>query len=161
VRVGSRRQKKCGTLRGRRRVRLVIPPDPTSRDRRLAFVTDVFPAAAYVGAIFYTGLIRLAKLPELGLVPTDKLLHAVAFGGLALLLVRAGRVLLPRVSFGRRLSLAALGASLLGALLEVCQSFVPYRSAELLDWLADTVGASCAALLLALFVQFVPRRAHG
>jgi VanZ family protein len=124
-------------------------------------VTDVFPAAAYVGAIFYTGLIRLAELPELGVVPTDKLLHAAAFGGLALLLVRAGRALLPRLTFGKRLLFGALGASFFGALLEVCQYFVPYRSAEFLDWVADTVGASCAIGLLALFVQLVPRRAHG
>ncbi len=139
----------------------MIPPDPTSRDRRLALGADVFPAAAYVGAIFYTGLIRLAKLPEVGFMPTDKLLHALAFGGLALLLVRAARALLPRHPFGRRLVLAVIGASLFGALLELCQSFVPYRSAEFLDWLADTLGAACAVGLFALFLQLVPRRAHG
>jgi VanZ family protein len=139
----------------------VIPPDPTSRDRRLALVTDVFPAAAYVGVIFYTGLIRLAKLPEVGFIPTDKLLHALAFGCLALLLARAARALLPRRHPRTRLVFAVLGASLFGALLEVCQSFVPYRSAEFLDWLADTLGAACAVGLLALFLQLVPRRAHG
>jgi hypothetical protein len=78
----------------------VIPADPTSRDRRLALLTDVLPAVAYVGAIFYAGLIRLAELPQVGFVPTDKLLHALAFGALALLLVRAVRVFLPDASSG-------------------------------------------------------------
>jgi VanZ family protein len=140
---------------------LVMPPDPSSRDPRLAFIVDVLPASAYVGAIFYTGLIRLAKLPEVGFMPTDKLLHALAFAGLALLLVRATRVLLPRAALRRRLLFAVFLASLVGALLEVCQAFVPYRSAELLDWVADTIGALAAVGLFALYLQFVPRRAHG
>ncbi|HWZ93274.1 MAG TPA: VanZ family protein [Polyangiaceae bacterium] len=138
-----------------------MPPDPSSRDPQLAFVLDVLPASAYVVVIFYTGLIRLAKLPEVGFMPTDKLLHALAFAGLALLLVRATRVLLPRASLRRRLSFAVFLASFVGALLEVCQAFVPYRSAELLDWVADTVGALAAAVAIVLYLRLVPRRAHG
>lgn len=136
-------------------------PDSTSRDRRLAFLGGVFPAAIYIGCIFYTGLIRIAPLPEVGFVPTDKLLHALVFAGLALLLVRAERVVLPQTSPGRRLLLALLLASLVGELLEICQSFVPYRSAEFLDWLADTLGALGAVGLFGLFMQLVSRRAHG
>jgi VanZ family protein len=138
-----------------------MPPDPTSRDPRRALLRDVIPAAVYVGGIFYTGLIRLAPLPEVGFVPADKLLHALVFAGLALLLVRAGRSLFPHASPSRRLFAAVFLASLVGALLEICQSFVPYRSAEFLDWLADTLGALGAAGLFALFLQLVPWRAHG
>jgi VanZ family protein len=135
--------------------------DPTFRNRRRALVTEVAPAAAYVGAIFYTGLIRLAKLPEVGLIPTDKLLHALAFGGLALLLVRAAATLLQRPSQALRFLFGVCGSSLFGALLEVCQHFVPYRSAEFLDWLADTLGALLAIGLLALCLRLAPQRAHG
>jgi len=153
--VVSRYSKKCGTLRRRRRVRSANPPNPSPRDPRVALITDVVPAAIYVGAIFYTGLIRIGKLPEVGFVATDKLLHALTFGGLALLLVRSARTLLPHWSFGRRLAFAATGASLLGALLEVCQSFVAYRSAEFLDWVADTVGAVCAVGLAVLYARMI------
>jgi VanZ family protein len=139
----------------------VIPPQLTPRDQRLALITDILPATIYVGAIFYAGLIRLGRLPEVGFVPTDKLLHTLAFGGLALLLIRTARALLPRATLQKRLYFAVFLSSLAGALLEVCQSFVPYRSAEFLDWLADTVGASLAVGLFALFLRFVPRRAHG
>jgi VanZ family protein len=127
----------------------------------VALIADVVPATIYVGAVFYTGLIRIGKLPEVGFVATDKLLHALVFGGLALLLVRAARTLLPRWSFGERQALGAIGASLLGALLEVCQSFVAYRSAEFLDWFADTVGAVCAVGLAVLYARMIPGRNHG
>lgn len=127
----------------------------------MALITDVVPATIYVGAIFYTGLIRIGKLPQVGFVATDKLLHALTFGGLALLLARAARTLVPRWSFGKRLAFAAIGASLLGALLEVCQSFVAYRSAEFLDWFADTVGAVCAVGLAVLYARVIPGRSDG
>jgi VanZ family protein len=159
--LDSRYSEKCGTLRGRRRVRLVIPSGSAPADRRLLWITHVAPAVVYVGAIFYAGLIRLAKLPEVGFMPTDKLLHAVTFGGLAVLLVRATRALLPRLNSRRRLFLALFLASLVGALLEVCQAFVPYRSAEFLDWLADTIGAAAATALFALLPSRISGVSHG
>ena len=120
------------------------------------------PTVAYVGVIFYTGLVRVPRLPEVvGFIPTDKLLHALVFAGLALLLARAERTFWLQMSTRARLTIAVFAASFVGALLEVCQSIVPYRSAEFLDWLADTLGAICAAGLIALFLQLVPRRAHG
>jgi VanZ family protein len=122
-------------------------------------VIEVALAVIYVGIIFYTGLIRIGALPEVGLVPTDKLLHAVVFGGLVLLLVRALRVLWPLGSASQLLFASVGVASFLGAALEVCQSFVPYRSAEVLDWVADTVGAVLAAALLALLSRLMRRRA--
>jgi VanZ family protein len=139
----------------------VISPQPTARIQRLALLTDVLPAALYASVIFYAGLIRLAPLPEMGFVPTDKALHALTFGGLALLLVRAIRFVRPKSSSGKRLLFAVLLASFMGGLLEVCQLFVPYRSAEFLDWLADTVGAAAAVGLLALLLLCLQERARG
>jgi VanZ family protein len=120
-------------------------------------VLQVLPAIAYAAAIFYGGLIRLGALPEVGFMPTDKLLHAAVFGGLALLLARAVRFWLPNASLAKCLWLGALGASVLGALLEVCQAFVPYRSADALDWLADTVGAALALGALLLLARLMPK----
>ncbi len=71
--------------------------------------------------------------------PWDKLYHASNFGVLAALLYLAtGRVWL-----------AASLASLYGVLDEVHQAFVPGRSSDAGDWLADTTGALIAVLLFA------------
>ena len=39
---------------------------------RYAFATHVAPAALYIAAVFYGGLIRMAALPEVGPVPPEK-----------------------------------------------------------------------------------------
>lgn len=129
--------------------------------RSVSFVTHVLPAVSYAGALFYGGLIRIGALPEVGFVATDKLLHALAFGGLALLLARAAHWLFPSWPLSRKLWLGCAGSSLFGLLLEVCQAFTAYRSADPLDWLADTVGALLALGLALVLLAWVPRRAHG
>jgi hypothetical protein len=136
---------------------LVTASYDSTPKRPFAFATQVVPAVAYASALFYGGLIRMGELPEVGFVPTDKLLHTAAFGGLALLLVRAVRFSWPSTSPGQRLLLGGVGSSVLGALLEVCQAFVPYRSADPFDWLADSVGAALAMGLLFAWLRVWPR----
>jgi VanZ family protein len=121
----------------------------------------VLPAAGYASVVFYTGLIKLGPLPEGRVIATDKLLHAVAFGALALLIARAAHWYRPRATLARKLGLGGFGSSALGMLLEVCQAFTTYRSADILDWVADTVGALLALGLAFAFFFWVPRRVHG
>jgi VanZ family protein len=135
--------------------------DPARSRRSLSFVTQVAPAILYAATIFYGGLIRMRALPEVGLVPTDKLLHTCVFGGLALLIVRAVRFAMPGLSLPKQLLAGAFGASLLGALLELCQAFVPYRSADPWDWVGDTLGATLATAVWFACSRFFPRRADG
>ncbi len=130
-------------------------------NRPTAFATQVVPAAVYVTVMFYGGLIRMAPLPELGPVPADKLLHVLAFGVLAWLMVRAARFFFPHAPLARRLLLGALASSVVGAVLELCQAFVPYRSADFWDWLADSVGAGLAVIALGVVLNLLPTRAHG
>jgi len=139
----------------------VSPVADQIQPRPFAFATHVLPAAAYASAIFYSGLIRIGALPEVGFVASDKLLHALAFAGLALLIARAVHWLRPQLSFPKKLLHGAAGSSFLGFLLEVCQAFTTYRSADVWDWLADTVGALLAAALLFLLFSRSSRRAHG
>ena len=103
----------------------------------------------------------MGALPEVGFVATDKLLHALVFGGLALLLARAAHWLRPRGSLTKKLMCGAMGSSLLGLMLEVCQTFVAYRSGDPWDWVADTVGALLATGAAYVLLQWLPRRAHG
>lgn len=139
--------------------------DSAAPHRSLAFATQVLPSVLYAAALFYGGLIRLAALPQVGFVSTDKLLHALAFGGLALLLARTVHFFQPLPSLGKKLLWGALGSSVVGALLELCQAFTRYRSADVWDWFADTVGALLAVLLLAPLLRRAsrraPRGAHG
>jgi VanZ family protein len=94
----------------------------------------------------------LAPLPVPMPGGSDKLAHFGAFAGIAF----------AAVSFchsPRRLALLALLTSAGGVLLEYAQAFVPYRSFDVQDAVADVLGAG-AGYVLALFVlQFLIRPA--
>ena len=104
------------------------------------------PAAAYALVIF-----ALSSQPNpLPFVPQgffthDKLLHTLEYAVLGALLAPALRFagMGPR---GALLAAATLG-SLYGATDEIHQAFVPGRTADALDWVADTLGAGLGALL--------------
>ena len=109
------------------------------------------PAGAYAGLIFYLSS-QPNPLPELTLRVSDKLLHATEYGGLAALLVLG----LDRVFRPAPLRLGAWSAglaSLYGASDEFHQWFVPSRSSEVADWVADTTGAALAATVLVLVLR--------
>lgn len=72
----------------------------------------------------------------------DKVVHFSVYGLLATLVCRQGRG-------WRAAGLSVLVVSAYGASDEWHQSFVPGRSTELADWIADTAGA---ALAVALYV---------
>lgn len=115
------------------------------------------PALLYSMGLFYGGVIDVGPLPEIPHVATDKLLHAGAFGGLAGLLVFA----LPELATRRRQVIGASLSTGVGALLELVQSALPYRSAELLDLLADAVGAVLGALVFAWALRRWEARSPG
>ena len=83
----------------------------------------------------------------------DKARHAAAFTVLAGLADLA----FPRTRFGRDKIVWVLAY---GVMIEVVQHFLPYRSAEVLDVVADTVGVVGYALLVPLlrYVPLVRRR---
>jgi len=72
----------------------------------------------------------------------DKVTHFFVYGLLATLVVRNGFV--PRFGW-----LAVLIVSAFGATDEWHQSFTPGRSAEVADWVADTLGALVAVAVYA------------
>lgn len=109
----------------------------------------------YTLALFYGGVIDIGPLPKIPHVATDKLLHAVAFAGLAGLIAFA----LPEVRDRRRQGFAAGVSTAVGALLELVQSALPYRSADVLDLLADAVGAVLGALVMAWSLRLWEARA--
>lgn len=78
-------------------------------------------------------------------LPVDKFAHFMLFAVLAGLLYRAG--LRPQI--------AVMGAAFYGLTDEIHQMFVPGRSPEIRDWLADVLGAIFGVWL----VRFPTRRA--
>ncbi len=105
------------------------------------------PVCGYAAVIFYLSSL---SHPEHSLPPflsdlSDKFLHAMEYAGLGGLCYRAfrwgsGERLAPHA-----LALAMTVASLYGLGDELHQSFVPFRDASWLDWVADTVGAAIGA----------------
>ena len=95
---------------------------------------------AVAGVIFWASSRSTVATPGLGIADFDKVAHFSVYGLLATLTVRAGRG--PRAAW-----LAVVAVSLFGASDEWHQSFVPGRSCELADWVADTIGAALAVSL--------------
>ena len=92
---------------------------------------------AVAAMIFWASSHSRVAMPDLGLANFDKVAHFSIYGLLATLTARLGR--------NRRAAwLALLAVSAFGVTDEWHQSFVPGRSCEVLDWVADTLGAALA-----------------
>jgi VanZ family protein len=123
----------------------------------------------WMGGIFYLSNQPTLDVPSL-FENQDKVMHFGAYGLLGILLLGAmplrrevlgfvpqpnqrevsGAIPPHAVGYSsRQVVLATLLASLYGISDEIHQSFVPGRSPDVLDWLADTSGALLATLLLA------------
>lgn len=120
----------------------VVPAEPPPRWWQALYW--LLPAIAYAALIFWLSS-QPNPLPRLNARVWDKALHFVEYAAFAVAVTWG----LSHV--GLRLGRAARWAALLGSLYglsdEIHQGFVPHRSADLADWLADTLGASMGALL--------------
>lgn len=93
------------------------------------------------------GLSSVSRTPSF-VSSVDKYLHAALYGGLGALVVRA-----LAGGWRHRVTLTIVVATILfaagyGVSDEFHQSFVPMRSVDALDVVADTVGAAAAAFAL-------------
>jgi VanZ family protein len=113
-----------------------------------SFFTHVGPLVAYVAYIFVMGSIRDAGTP---MNVSDKTAHFVAFGLMVPLFARALRHLAPALRPTPGLAVSAALASTAGAALECWQAFIPWRSSDVWVWVADTIGAATAFLLVFAF----------
>jgi VanZ family protein len=106
------------------------------------------PALLWAGLLFW--LSSRSQLPSPRIPHVDKVEHATAYGVLAWLAMRALSASSADAAWG------AVLASLYGVSDEIHQAFVPGRSSDVLDWMADTAGA---LLMLYLFRRLRERRA--
>ena len=91
----------------------------------------------YMAAIFYASSLSAPPVPA----GTDKSLHAVAYLGLAVAVVRAVVGGLPRRIDGPAAVVAVAVTVAYGMTDEIHQMFVPGRTADAFDLLADAGGA--------------------
>ena len=106
------------------------------------------PTLAYMMLIW--GLSSIPKAAPVVIVPMqDKVVHLVEYAILAILYCYSIARTLPQWKRPAVLLLSALLAALWGAVDEWHQSFVPNRSAEVLDAVADALGAiiGCAIVV--------------
>jgi VanZ family protein len=89
---------------------------------------------------------------------SDKVLHTIVFGGLVPVAFNAALYYRGRSAWARSLGLAVLYSVGLGGLLELWQGLLSYRSRELLDWVADAVGATIGALCVAVYMSILRGR---
>lgn len=100
------------------------------------------------GLYVYLGFVDMQpRIP----VPWDKFAHVAIAGGLVALMVWSARI---------PLGIAALCTVALGVVDEVSQMFMPGRSADLRDLLADTFGAFLSVAAIALWER-LRRRARA
>ncbi len=106
------------------------------------------PPILYMGLIFYLSS-ESNPMPEVTAREWDKALHVVEYGALGVLLYRAltGEGLAKMSS----LVLALIAASAYGASDEWHQAFVPLRSSDISDWIADTTGSVVGVVSYAIF----------
>ena len=114
------------------------------------------PVCLVMALIFFSSSVSDPGAPPGGL--SDKSAHVLAYAALGAALVRAlagGSA--RRVTRGCVLAAAAL-ATAYGVTDEVHQSFVPERTPDAMDLLADAVGGLAGAVCMALAYRLAGRR---
>lgn len=104
------------------------------------------PPLVWAGAVLVATSIPNPQLPA-GVDQLDKVAHFAMYGVLAWLLARAltrGR------AAARAIVVTLLAVAAFGAADEWHQQFIPGRSSDVADWMADVSGATFGAALAAL-----------
>ena len=115
------------------------------------------PPLVYMLLIFYLSS-QSNPLPEVTSRVWDKALHTIEYGTLAVLLCRA----FVGEAYGRLASmlLAFVLTSAYGASDEWHQLFVPFRSSDVFDWVADSIGGGAGIAAFAAIDLVLHGRAH-
>jgi len=118
----------------------------------------VAPVLVYLVVLFWLASIRTGYTIPQDFIAKDKFNHFSAFGLLALLVLRGIRYKFAAMSLRPMVAASVVTSSVIGALLEVWQLQFPYRSADVLDWVADTLGALLAGVAGFLWISWRARR---
>lgn len=111
------------------------------------------PPAAYMGLSWYLSSLPSAHVPSESFPFHDKGLHFVEYAMLGLLLALAALQTWPDRAKWRLAAVAIVVATGWGVLDEFHQAFVPTRSPDLHDIVADILGSSAGAITLFIVVR--------
>jgi VanZ family protein len=118
------------------------------------FVKYHLPVIIWALVIFIQSSFEAIELPPVELISADKLVHMGVFGLLA------GLCYISLIHFksvntftGKPVLWSAIICIVYGASDEIHQYFVPNRSSEVQDWLADAVGVIIACLIINYFLR--------
>ncbi len=114
------------------------------------------PVAIYALAIFVES--SISHVPEFPSGFTDKDGHGLLYAGLAILVLRACSGARWDGVTLRAAIVAILFAAFYGITDEFHQWFVPGRTADVYDWMADTLGAAVAVAALWLVARVVRKK---
>ncbi|MFW6104284.1 MAG: VanZ family protein [Candidatus Bipolaricaulota bacterium] len=102
----------------------------------------------YSGAVFYFSIRPIREgVPVIGIMGMDKLVHAGEFTLYALLGYRAIKYY---VKAEKTIHTLAGVSVIYGTLTELSQLFLYYRSASVLDWLANILGITIGLMIIIL-----------
>ena len=113
------------------------------------------PPLVYMAAIFSLSA-QSDPLPQITTRVPDKLLHTTEYAGLGLLVCRA--LAGEGIGWLTTVILALVMTSTYGATDEWHQSYVPMRSSDIRDWLADDTGAAASVAAYGIFSMALRRR---
>jgi len=122
----------------------LLHPDPAIGRTLRLFALTLFAAIVIAGSI-------PGARAEVGIYATGVILHSLAYACLTLLwfLGSAGQPIM-------RALMTVLTIALMGALDELVQSFLPYRTGAVSDWMVDVSAAVVAAAALAVLSTLFP-----
>lgn len=116
------------------------------RNRTIFSLLAWIPTLGWAGFIFLLSTMSGSQKPPPWILSNDKVVHAVLFGILSFCVYFA-----LRKGHGKSAWLAALfaflAASLYGGSDEIHQMWTPNRVPDLMDWVADAVGAALVFIM--------------
>jgi VanZ family protein len=114
--------------------------------RLMRMLPDLVPLILYCVFIFMQSRLPVPfEIPDVS--HFDKLLHFVGYGVMGILFYRTYLAGWPQALKRTLIWASVISTALYGLSDEIHQYFVPARSADLLDWLADTVGAAVGTVI--------------
>jgi len=120
--------------------------------------TRWLPLILYCLVIFIqSSLPAYERLPEFRF--SDKFLHFGAYALMGILFFRAFQTQRVKSDARRLILFSIAAAALYGISDEIHQYFVPFRNADFLDVVANTLGAVCGVFLFQWWIS--PRRVAG
>lgn len=115
------------------------------------------PAITIATGIFIISNQPYLDLPKLGIDYFDKILHAGAYFVLGVSVYYGLKLNHPEISGFKLFLLMFLIGGGYGMTDEIHQSFVPGRSADVMDWAADATGIGFSFLVVILISKFRTR----